>query len=121
MLANCRSQYLLDGLGRYLKLFVSTDIISCHEFASQFRLDFFIREKHPKLSRIPRRTRYCIHLNEAATGHSTSAKRGVNFVMVGRTDPSNSDNHNGDGGGLVSACARVCVLACVCVRVCMRA
>ena len=32
--------------------------------------------------------------------------------MVGRTDPSNSDNQNGDGGGLV--CARVCV--CMCVR-----
>ena len=33
----------------------------------------------------------------------------VNFVMVGRTDPSNSDNLNGDGGGWASACARVCV------------
>ena len=35
--------------------------------------------------------------------------------MVERTDPSNSDNQNGDGGGLVCACvcARVCVYACV--------
>ena len=46
------------------------------------------------------------------------AKRGVNFVIVGRTDPSNSDNQNGDGGGLVCACARVCVR--VCVRSCVR-
>ena len=34
---------------------------------------------------------------------------GVNFVMVGRTDPSNSDNQNGDDG-------LVCVCTCVCVR-----
>ena len=40
--------------------------------------------------------------------------------MVGRTDPSNSDNQNGDGGGLVCAC--VCVRACVhaCMRACVR-
>ena len=45
---------------------------------------------------------------------------GVNFVMGGRTEPSNSDNQNGDGGGLV--CARVCVCTCVCafVRTCVR-
>ena len=49
-------------------------------------------------------------------------KRGVNFVMGGRTDPSNSDNKNGDGGSLVLACASVCVRACVhaCVRACVR-
>ena len=40
---------------------------------------------------------------------------GVNsVVMVGGTGPSNID-----GGGWVSACARVC--ACVCLRTCMRA
>ena len=38
-----------------------------------------------------------VYLNEAATGHSTAAKKGVNVIMVGRTDPSNSDNQNGDG------------------------
>ena len=37
-LAYRRSQFLLDRLGRYLKLFVSTDSISSHEFASQFGL-----------------------------------------------------------------------------------
>ena len=41
MLANCRSQFLLDRLGRCLKLFVSTDSTSCHECASQFGLAFF--------------------------------------------------------------------------------
>ena len=43
--------------------------------------------------------------------------------MVGRTDPSNSDNQKGDGGGLVCACAcaRVCVRARVraCVHACV--
>ena len=39
------SQFLLDRLGRCLKLTVSSEIISCHEIASQFGLHFFIREK----------------------------------------------------------------------------
>ena len=53
----------------------------------------------------------------------------VIFVMVGRTDPSNSNSQNDDGGGLVysrvcvHACVRECVRACVraCVHACMRA
>ena len=49
MLANCRSKFLLDRLGRCLKMFVSTESISCHEFG----LAIFIREKHLKLSWIP--------------------------------------------------------------------
>ena len=32
LLSNCRSQFLLDRLGRCLKLFVSTVSPSCHEF-----------------------------------------------------------------------------------------
>ena len=46
---------------------------------------------------------------------------------LGATDPSNSDNLNGDGGVCVCACVRVCVCACVrvcvlaCVRACVRA
>ena len=31
-----------------LKLFVSTESTSCHEFASQFDVAIFIREKRPK-------------------------------------------------------------------------
>ena len=45
--ADCRSQFLLDRLGRCLKLTVSYRGTSSHEFASQFGLAFFIREKHP--------------------------------------------------------------------------
>ena len=55
-------------------------------------------------------------LMEAASGHSTPAKRGVNIIIVGCTDSSNSDNQNGDSGGVASACARVCV----CMRACVR-
>ena len=46
--ADCRSQFLLDRLGRCLKLIVSYRGTSSHEFASQFGLEFFIREKTPK-------------------------------------------------------------------------
>ena len=49
--ADCRSQYLLDRLGRCLKLIVSSRGTSCHEFASQFGLEFFIREKNPNQTR----------------------------------------------------------------------
>ena len=37
--------------------------------------------------------------------------------MVGRTDPSNSDNLKGEGGELVCVC--VCVCVCACVRACV--
>ena len=46
-------------------------------------------------------------------------KVGVNFVMVRRTDPSNSDKQNGDGGGLVCASVVLCDAECLCVRACM--
>ena len=45
---DCRSQCLLDRLERCLKLIVSYRGTSSHEFASQFGLEFFIREKTPK-------------------------------------------------------------------------
>ena len=35
MLANCMSQFLLDRLWRYIKLFVSTESAASHDFASQ--------------------------------------------------------------------------------------
>ena len=75
VLANGRSQFLLDHLGRCLKLFVSTESTSCHEFVSQFGLEFFLSEKHPNYRE------YCVahatvYLNEAATGHLKPSKRG---------------------------------------------
>ena len=40
-LANCWSQFLLDRLGRCIKLFVSTESTSSNDFASQFGLEMF--------------------------------------------------------------------------------
>ena len=52
--ADCRSQFLLDRLGRCLKLIVSYRGTSSHEFASQFGLAFFLYAKNiHKLSRMP--------------------------------------------------------------------
>ena len=66
-LVNCRSQFLLDRLGRCLKLFVSTESTSCHEFASQFGLDILYMQKTPKT------IANTVYLNEAPTGHSSPA------------------------------------------------
>ena len=49
--AKCRSQVLLDCLGRCLKLIASSRGTSCHEFASHFGLEFVIREKTANQSR----------------------------------------------------------------------
>ena len=59
-LANCRSQYLLDNLGKCLKLFVSTESSSSHEFTSQFSLAIFYTRKTPKTSGKPDRQRACL-------------------------------------------------------------
>ena len=45
LFANYRLQFLLDRFGRYLELFVSTDIPSRHAFASQFGLSTFLLGK----------------------------------------------------------------------------
>ena len=45
LLASCRSQFLLDRLGKCLKLFVSTVGTSCHKFASQYGLEMFLYAK----------------------------------------------------------------------------
>ena len=37
------------------------------------------------------------------------------------TDPWNSDNLDGDGGGWVDVCVRASMCVCVCVRTCVRA
>ena len=73
-LANCRSQCLLDRLGRCLKQFVSTERTSCREFASQFGLDFFLTRKTPKSSGKPV-ARTIVYLNEAATGYRSQAEQ----------------------------------------------
>ena len=64
LFVNCRSQLLLDRLGRYLKLFVSTDIPFSHEFTSQFGLaNLLLAKNTQKLSRKPSR-RVSVQLND---------------------------------------------------------
>ena len=107
-LANCRSQFLLDRLGRCLKLFVSTESTFCHEFVSvQPRI--FLREKHSK-PRGNRAASASVYFNGQRPAIVTSGAGHHGWAI---TDPSNSDNLN-DGG----VCARVNAGACA--RGCMR-
>ena len=66
VLSNCRSQFSPDLLGRCLKLSVSAESISCHEFAFQFGLAIFLCEKLPK-SRGNRVGSACIYFNDPAS------------------------------------------------------
>ena len=88
--------------------FVSTESTSCHEFASQFGLEFFYA-KNTQNYRVACAT---VYLNEAPTGHSSpseQAKRGINFVMVGRTPTHRK------------ATTWTAMAVGVCVRACVRA
>ena len=131
MFANGRSQFLLDRLGRCLKLFVLTDSTSCHEFASQFGLAIFLCEKHPK-PRGNRITSACVYLNDPAIGHECQRNRQKGVLTLSLLGATDSSNLNGDGGGCVcahafehvcahpSVCACMCACMCVCVRACVR-
>ena len=56
-------------------MFVSTDSTSCHKFVPRFGLEFFVYAKKKKYREY--HVAYAtVYLNEAATGHSTPAKRG---------------------------------------------
>ena len=92
-LANYRSQFLLDRLGRCLKLSESTASTSCHEFASQFGIDNFYRRKTPKNYRENQLSRKFM-LNEPA-----SCRKGAVLtpVTVDRS-PATSGNGNGHNG-----------------------
>ena len=82
--ADCRSQFLLDRLGRCLKLIVSSGSTSCHEFASQFGLAFFLYAKNiHKLSRMPSLAHMAVEWtrhtdNNAVTVESLATRRSRN-------------------------------------------
>ena len=82
--ADCRSQFLLDRLERCLKLFVSSGSTSCHEFASQFGLAFFLYAKNiHKLSRMPSLAHMAVEWtshtdNNAVTVESLATRRSRN-------------------------------------------
>ena len=80
---------------------------------------FFITKKHLKLSRIQERKKQ----RSAIHRHWNRRKGGVNYVTVGRTDPSISDNGGGRGARArvcVRECVRVCARVCAYVRACVR-
>ena len=115
MLASCSSHFLVDRLGRCLKLFVSTDSTTCHEFASQFGLDICVREKHPNRSRIPRRIRYCLfesnRYRPCDTGENGALPSSWFSAQTHRTAKTTMAT-------VVGWCARA--RECVCMRACVR-
>ena len=122
LFANCRSQFLLDRLGRCLKQIVSSESISCHEFASQFGLKFVLyAKKNPNLSLIQSRP-HVVYFNGSPTGHClASVESGApnHDGLIVRTDISNSEGRGGGVGVCVFASVGVCARACV--RACVRA
>ena len=108
-----------DRLGRCLKLIVSSESISCHEFASQFGLEFVLyAKKNPNISLIQSRP-HVVYFNGSPTGHClASVESGApnHDGLIGRTDTANSDGLGGGGVCVfasVSVCARAYMRACV--------
>ena len=83
-------------LGRCLKLFVPTESISCHEFASQFGLAVFLYAKNTQNYCEYRVAHTNVYLNEAATAYCLP-------VTVGRSPATtymNGDNNDHSGARL---------------------
>ena len=81
----CRSQLLLDCLGRCPKLFVSTDSASSNEFMSQLGLAIFLYTKNTqKLSRRPSPVQVFIE----CAGHGRS--------IASDNMSGNSSDHSGE-------------------------
>ena len=102
---------MLDLLGRCLKLIVSSESISCHEFASQFGLEFVLYVKNPNLSLIQSRP-HVVYFNGSPTGHClASVESGApnHDGLIGRTDTANSDGRGWGSGVRVRGCERACV------------
>ena len=125
-LANCRSRFWLDRLGRCLKLFVSTDSTSCHKFASQFGLAIFYSRKTPKtIANIASHTRLLIRMTHrpAIYGQRNRRKEGVSSSWLGAYRPMEQRQRGWwrrwVGGMCVCVHASVCVCVCVCVHTCV--
>ena len=119
LFANGRSQLLLDRLGRCLKLFVSTESVSCHEFASQFGLAIVhTRKTPPKNPRGNRVASASVYLNVHSSDRPLIASVTSNYVTVGRhryIEQRPPAWRRQCVGGCVCASERACVRACVCV------
>ena len=126
LFANCRSQFLLDRRGRCIKLIVSSESISCHEFASQFGLEFVLYAKNPKPIVNTESTACCLF--QCITDRPLSRQRRKRCTQPWRTDWAHRYSEQrrswvGVGVGVclfasLSVCARACVRACMhaCVR-----
>ena len=80
---------MLNRPGRCLKLFVSTESTSSHEFASQFGLYQFVYVRKTCRNCV---TRASVYFNGAATGR----KETVTVSPLVASDTPNRDNLNGD-------------------------
>ena len=81
--------------GDIIKLFVSTESPSCHEFASQFGQAIFFTRKPPKNYRENRLSRKFL-LNESGSGR----KGAVLIPVTVDRAPTTSGNDNGHSGDL---------------------
>ena len=116
MLSNCRSQFLLDRLGRCLKLFVSTDSTFCHEFASQLGLDIFVYAKNTQNYREYRIAHTTVYLNGAATAFNSGEKGALTLSWLGALTHRTATTRM---AMVVGWCVRRCVCARVCVHACV--
>ena len=97
--ADCRSQFLLDRLGRCLKLIVSSGSTSCHEFASQFGLAFFYTRKTSINYRECRVSRIWL-LNEKWRNAGLAGDRSTVSGKHTRANTTKTTNQNGDNESL---------------------
>ena len=103
MFANCWSQFLLDRLGRYLNLFVSTVGPSSHEFASQFGIAIVMGKKDPQtiaVTELPARVLRWMNQRPVTVDHQrpVEKERYLRSRLI-NSDPSNGDKLNGDRCG----------------------
>ena len=100
--ADGRSQFLLDRLGRCLKLIVSYRGTSSHEFASQFGLAFFLYAKNiHKLSRMPS----LAHMAVEWTSHTDNNAVTVELLATRRS--RNNCGHTAKNQRVKTATVRV--------------
>ena len=92
---NCRSQFLLDCLGRCLKLSVSTDGTSSHEVASHFGLAIFVYAKNTqKLSRRPSPAQVFVECASHGRSIAIDNMSGNNSDHIGERLNQNGDNES---------------------------
>ena len=104
---------MLDLLGRCLKLSVSAESISCHEFAFEFGLAIFVYAKNIKnLGEVGWVARVFISMTLLPAMNASVA------VCHGWSQ-MNSANLYGGGDGGVCVCSRMRVRACVGMRACL--